>query len=215
MPRRSSTCSRTSPPKPTSERLPRPTVAQVPIVAVLAGPELEPRVPYVLATDVVRVPAGSRLPHRRGRAGARASARRAGHVARGAPAGAAGRCLPRADRELLPPGRADRRRGVVSGADMPAITIAQLRLVLRIAAAHGVEVDQERVPEVLAVVGGGFGFRALARRLLARLPLPGGAFAPGSRTPARVRSVKPPCACMRGALSPADSEAPRAVRSRS
>ena len=42
--------------------LARAAKARVPIVAVLAGPELEPRVPYVLATDVVRVPAGSGFP---------------------------------------------------------------------------------------------------------------------------------------------------------
>ena len=148
-------------------------LAGVPIVAVLAGPELEPRVPFVLATDVVRVPAGSGFPideiaralaHRLGEKGTSLAARLP--VLRDAVC-----------RQLI--ATFSHKAGLigaaawVSGADMPAITIAQLRLVLRIAAAHGVEVDQERVPEVLAVVGGGFGFRALARRLLGRFPLPG------------------------------------------
>jgi uncharacterized protein (DUF697 family) len=147
--------------------------ARVPIVAVLAGPELEPHVPFVLATDIVRVPAASGFPvdeiaralaHRLGERGTSLAARLP--VLRDAVC-----------RELIE--SVSRKAGLIGaavwvpGADMPAITIAQLRLVLRIAAAHGVEVGQERVPEVVAVVGGGFGFRAVARRLLARMPVPG------------------------------------------
>jgi uncharacterized protein (DUF697 family) len=61
----------------------------------------------------------------------------------------------------------------VPGADFPVLTLNQIRLVLRIAAAHGVEVDQQRLPEVLATVGAGFGFRAVARQLLAAVPVAG------------------------------------------
>ena len=61
----------------------------------------------------------------------------------------------------------------IPGADMPAITIGQLRLVLRIAAAHGVEIGQERLLEVLVVIGNGLAFLALARQLLALVPVGG------------------------------------------
>ena len=53
------------------------------------------------------------------------------------------------------------------------LTLNQIRLVLRLAAAHGVELDQSRVPEVLATVGAGFGFRTLARTLLGVVPVAG------------------------------------------
>ena len=43
----------------------------------------------------------------------------------------------------------------VPGADFPVLTLNQLRLVLRLAAAHGVELDQSRLPEMLATIGAG------------------------------------------------------------
>jgi uncharacterized protein (DUF697 family) len=53
------------------------------------------------------------------------------------------------------------------------LTLNQLRLVLRLASAHGIEVDQQRLPEILATVGAGFGFRAVARQLLGTVPIAG------------------------------------------
>jgi uncharacterized protein (DUF697 family) len=61
----------------------------------------------------------------------------------------------------------------VPGADMPVLTVNQIRLVLRIADAYGFEVDRERIPELLAVLGSGFGFRALAREALGAIPVAG------------------------------------------
>ncbi|HSO01300.1 MAG TPA: hypothetical protein VLS46_02135, partial [Gaiellaceae bacterium] len=61
----------------------------------------------------------------------------------------------------------------VPGADFPILTLNQLRLVLRLGAAHGVEVDQQRVPEILATVGAAFGFRTVARQLLGAVPVAG------------------------------------------
>ena len=61
----------------------------------------------------------------------------------------------------------------VPGADFPAITLGQLRLVLRLAAAHGIEIDRERLPEILGVVGSGYAFRGLARQALRYLPVAG------------------------------------------
>jgi uncharacterized protein (DUF697 family) len=61
----------------------------------------------------------------------------------------------------------------IPGADLPVLTLNQIRLVLRIADAYGFEIDKERLPEVLAVIGSGFGFRALARHGVALVPLVG------------------------------------------
>ncbi len=59
------------------------------------------------------------------------------------------------------------------GADLPVLTLNQVRLVLRIADAYGFEIDRERLPEVLGVVGSGLGFRAVARRAIGYVPLVG------------------------------------------
>ncbi|MGH3104692.1 MAG: hypothetical protein ACRDN6_11425 [Gaiellaceae bacterium] len=147
--------------------------ARVPVVCVLAGPELEARVPYVLATDVVRVPAGSGFPveeiarvlaHRLGEGGSSLAARLP--VLR-----------PAVCDELIE--RSSRRAGItgaaifIPGADLPVLTLLQLRLVLRIGAAHGVEIDQERLPEILAVIGSGLLLRAVARQALTAVPVAG------------------------------------------
>jgi uncharacterized protein (DUF697 family) len=58
----------------------------------------------------------------------------------------------------------------VPGVDFPVLTLNQLRMVFRMAAAYGQEIDRERIPEVLAVVGAGLGLRTLAREALAFLP---------------------------------------------
>lgn len=145
----------------------------VPAIAVLAGPGLEPRVPYVLASDVVTVPAASGFPVDEI---ARALARRLGDD--GTSLAARLPVLRRAVCEQLVESSA-RRNGLVGaavfvpGADFPVITLAQMRMVLRIAAAHGVEIDQQRLPELLAVLGSGYAFRGLARRLLGYVPIAG------------------------------------------
>lgn len=61
----------------------------------------------------------------------------------------------------------------VPGADLPVLTLNQLRLVLRIGAAHGVEIDRDRLPEILAVIGSGFALRAAARQVLGAVPVAG------------------------------------------
>jgi uncharacterized protein (DUF697 family) len=144
----------------------------VPAIGVLAGPDLPLRVPHLLATDLVRVPAGSGFPvdriaralaHRLGERGARVAAR--------VPAVRPG------VRDELIASFAGRNAVIggavfVGGADLPVLTLNQVRLVLLLALAHGAELDDERLPEVLGVVAGGFGLRALGRRLLAAVPLP-------------------------------------------
>ena len=61
----------------------------------------------------------------------------------------------------------------VPGVDMPLLTLNQLRLVLRIAAAYGEEMNRDRLPEALAVVAAGLGLRTVARELLDLVPVAG------------------------------------------
>jgi uncharacterized protein (DUF697 family) len=147
--------------------------ARVPVVCVLADPAADGRVPYVLATDVIRVPPGSGFPLDEIAA---AVAHRLGDEA---PALAARVPLlrPAVCHELI--ARASRQNAIVGaavfvpGADLPVLTLNQLRLVLRIAAAYGEEIDATRWPEILGVIAGGLGFRALARQALGLVPVAG------------------------------------------
>jgi uncharacterized protein (DUF697 family) len=147
--------------------------ADVPIVAVLAGPGVSDRIPYVLATDVVRVPKGSGFPVPEIAAAivAKLDEDATSLVRRLV-------VLRRPFAEALT-ARFARRAGLVGvavfvpGADFPVITLLQLRLVLRIGAAYGEEIDAQRVPEVLAVIGGGLAFRTVARQALGIVPLAG------------------------------------------
>ena len=61
----------------------------------------------------------------------------------------------------------------IPGADMPAITANQGRMVLGIAAAYGEEISLERARELLGVLAAGFGFRALARQVVKLVPIGG------------------------------------------
>ena len=147
--------------------------ARVPVAAVLAGPGLDPRVPYVLATDVVVVAPGSPFPVEEI---AGVLARRLGEggtsLASRVPAVRAAVCA-----ELI--ARVSRRNGLlgaaifIPGADFPVLTLNQLRLVLRIGAAHGVEIDNDRLPEVMSVIGSGLVLRAAARQALGVVPVAG------------------------------------------
>ena len=58
----------------------------------------------------------------------------------------------------------------IPGADMPALTLNQIRMLFHIAAAYGEQIDRERALEILAVVGAGFGLRAIAREALGFIP---------------------------------------------
>jgi uncharacterized protein (DUF697 family) len=141
----------------------------VPIIAVTDAEV----VPYVLATDLVRVAPGAGFPVEEI---ATAIARRLGEnstsLAARLPVLRGAVC-----EELI---RAfSRRNGIIAaavfipGVDLPALTINQIRLVLRIALAHGQPIDNARGVELLGVVGAGFGFRAVARELLDLIPFAG------------------------------------------
>ena len=61
----------------------------------------------------------------------------------------------------------------IPGADMPAITANQGRMVLGIAAAYGEEISFERARELIGVLAAGFGLRALTRQVLKIVPVAG------------------------------------------
>jgi uncharacterized protein (DUF697 family) len=143
--------------------------AGIPIVAVTATGD----VPYVLATDIVRVPPGQGFPIDEI---AHAAARKLGED--GTALAARLPVLRRAICDELIRSFA-RKNALVSaaifipGVDMPVLTLNQVRLVLRIGLAYGQEVDRERAVELLGVVGVGFGLRTVARELLDFVPVAG------------------------------------------
>jgi uncharacterized protein (DUF697 family) len=143
--------------------------AGVPIVAVTDADE----VPYVLATDIVRVPPGAGFPIDEI---AHAVARKLGE--NGTALAARLPVLRRAICDELIRSFA-KKNGMIGaavfipGADLPVLTLNQARLVLRIALAHGHEIDKESAVELLGVVGAGFGLRTVARELLNVVPVAG------------------------------------------
>jgi uncharacterized protein (DUF697 family) len=60
-----------------------------------------------------------------------------------------------------------------SAGDMVAITGIQVMLMLHIEAAYGQDPDMQRTWQLLPVIGGGFGWRTLARELVGFVPLAG------------------------------------------
>lgn len=60
-----------------------------------------------------------------------------------------------------------------SAGDMVAITGIQMMLLLHIEAAYGKDPDVQRLWQLLPVIGGGFGWRSLARELSGFIPLAG------------------------------------------
>ena len=143
----------------------------VPALCILVGAKSRPLdVPYVPATSVVAVPPGRPIP--------------IGQVAELIASltdengyGLAAR-LPvlrsAVDETIVR--HFSRQNGIlgvaifIPGADFPVLTLNQLRMIFRIAAAHGEKIDRERVPEILAVVGAGLGFRTVAREALGFVP---------------------------------------------
>ena len=153
--------------------------ARTPTIAVQTGRDADVDIPYVFATDVVVCEPGEGFPVDR-IAETLASALGEGGTSLAAKLPVLREAV---DRWLI--ASFSRKNGLIGtfvfvpGADMPALTLNQLRLVLRIAAAHGIEVDEQRAPEILATVGGGFLFRALAREVLGFVPFAGWAIKGG------------------------------------
>jgi uncharacterized protein (DUF697 family) len=162
-------------PSPEDERLLHDaTRARVRVVAVVpATAGTVKHVPYVLDENLVRVSGGAGFPlDEIARRLARALGEEATPLAARLPVLREAVC-----EELIR--RFSRQNGFlgvaifVPGADLPILTANQVRLVLRIADAHGFEIDRERLPEVLTVIASGLGFRALARRAIGYVPFIG------------------------------------------
>ena len=150
-----------------ADALRRARRARVPVIAV--APE-NSEIPYVLATGLVPVGPGEAFPLE---AIAHAVAARLGEE--GAPLAARVPLLRDAVCERLVASLAW-KNGLLAaavwlpGADLPALALNELRLVLRLALAHGADGGGARLPELAATLGAGFGLRALARELRERLP---------------------------------------------
>jgi uncharacterized protein (DUF697 family) len=148
--------------------------SRIPIVAVVpSAADVPGHIPYVLDENVVRVGGGAGFPLEEiTRRLARALGESATPLAARLPV-----LRPAVCEELIR--RFSRRNGVIGvvvfvpGADLPMLTLNQIRLVLRIADAYGFEIDRERIPEVVAVIGSAFGFRAMARKAVGLVPLVG------------------------------------------
>jgi uncharacterized protein (DUF697 family) len=156
------------------------TRRRIPIVAIVpSAGDVVGHLPYVLDENVVRVGGGAGFPlDEIAQRLARALGESATPLAARLPVLRAAVC-----EELIR--RFSRRNGVIGvvvivpGADLPILTLNQVRLVLRIADAYGFEIDRERIPEVLAVIGSALGFRALARRSIGLVPFIGWAIKGG------------------------------------
>jgi uncharacterized protein (DUF697 family) len=148
--------------------------SRIPIVAVgPAAAGVPGHVPYVLDENVVRVGGGGRFPLEE------IARRLAGSLGEAAtPLAARLPVLREAVCEELIR-KFSRRNGVIGvavfvpGADLPILTLNQIRLILLIADAYGFGIDRDRIPEVVAVIGSGLGFRALARRSVGLVPFIG------------------------------------------
>jgi uncharacterized protein (DUF697 family) len=140
----------------------------------------EPRdIPYVLATDVIAVAPGEELPLKRIAARVAARVGDDGYLlASKVPA------LRHAICEHIVR-HFSRQNGVLAaaifipGADFPVLMLNQIRMVLRLAAAHGEEIGARRALELLPLLGAGLGFREVARQAVGFVPVLGWAIQGG------------------------------------
>ncbi len=148
-------------------------LARTPIVAVQTAPTPNLDVPYVLATDVVTCPPGAGFPVDEivetvaaalGELGAGLAAKLP--VLREPVCRALITSFSRKNALLA-------AAIFIPGVDFPVLTMNQLRLVLRIAAAHGEEVDAQRAPEIVATIGNGLAFRTIAHQAVGLIPVAG------------------------------------------
>jgi uncharacterized protein (DUF697 family) len=143
----------------------------VEVICVLVGAGPDPvDVPFVLATNVVQALPGAPLPIQEVvEAIAERADERAYMWAARLPV-----LRPAVVEHIIE--KFSRQNGIlgvaifIPGADMPVLTLNQIRMVFRIAAAYGEEIDRERALEILAVIAAGFGFRAVAREALGFVP---------------------------------------------
>jgi len=67
----------------------------------------------------------------------------------------------------------------IPGADMPIMTANQIKMILRLSAVYNEEISAKRLYEILAVIGGGFAFREIAKQALGLIPVAGWAIKGG------------------------------------
>lgn len=60
---------------------------------------------------------------------------------------------------------------IIPGADMPAMTLNQLKMVLYLAGVYGEEINLDRAIEIVGIIALGFGFRGVARKVAAQIPV--------------------------------------------
>jgi uncharacterized protein (DUF697 family) len=142
------------------------------IVCVLFGVSTgdPPPIPYVLDSDVIQVTPGEPLPVEEI---AERVAERAGDAAHLLAARIPALREPVVEKLVKGFAVQNGVLGVaifIPGADFPVLTLNQIRMVLRIAAAHGEELDKDRIFEILSVVAAGLGFRTVARQLAGVVP---------------------------------------------
>jgi uncharacterized protein (DUF697 family) len=154
---------------PEEEALRAAARAGLPIVALSEGRSI----PYVLDSDLVLLEPGKGLP-------VEAIARAVARALTADGVGLAARLpvlRPAVIEELIE--SCARRNGLIAatvfvpGADLPLLTLNELRLVLRVALANGGAPGLRQAPELLAVIGAGFGSRRLARGLVELVPVAG------------------------------------------
>ncbi len=146
--------------------------AKVPVIVVQTGTEIFD-VPYVLATEVVMCSPGAGFPVEEI---AHVVAARLGESGTGLAARLPAVREPLSEVLIEKLSRQNAIAAVaifIPGADFPVLTLNQIRLVLRLGSAHGVKVDQERWPEIVATIAAALGFRAVARRLVSAIPVAG------------------------------------------
>ena len=145
--------------------------ARVPVVAVAFDHE---ELPLVRATDVIHVGPGERLPVDEIVEAIAAKLRDDG-----APLAARLPVLrgPVCKRIVASFARKNGLVGAavfVPGADLPILALNEVRMLLLLDQAYGLELDpRERLPEIAATLGAGFGLRAVARELLDLVPVAG------------------------------------------
>jgi len=145
--------------------------ARVPVVVVAFDDQ---ELPFVRATDVIQVGPGERLP-----VDEIVEAIAAKLGGDGAPLAARLPVLRGAVCKRIVASFA-RKNGLVGaavfvpGADLPVLALNEVRMLLLLDQAYGLELDpRERLPEIAATLGAGFGLRAVARELLDLVPVAG------------------------------------------
>ena len=145
--------------------------ARVPVVAIVFDDE---QLPFVRASDIVHVGPGEPLPVDEI---AEAIAAKLGDD--GAPLAARLPVLraPVCKRIVASFARKNAFVGAavfIPGADLPVLALNEVRMLLLLDQAYGLELDpRDRLPEIAATLGAGFGLRAVARELLDLVPVAG------------------------------------------